>query len=58
MVVLLKKVQFGGDEGIAENEKSTHDCKEVVHKSARMRGDANSWHRRVVTNHPIAISSE
>jgi hypothetical protein len=55
---VLKKVQFGEDEGIAENEKSTHDCKEVVHKSVRMRGDANSWHRRVVTNHRIAISSE
>ena len=55
---MLKEVRFTENEGIAENEKLVDDCKKVVHKNARMRGGADGWHRRVVTNHPMAISSE
>jgi hypothetical protein len=54
---MLKEVQFTGNEGIAENEKLVHDCKKVVHKHAHTRGRGD-WHRRVVINHPIVISSE
>jgi hypothetical protein len=54
---LLKEVRFAENEGIAENEELVHDCKKVVHKHAHTLGRAD-WHRRVVINHPIAISSE
>jgi hypothetical protein len=51
LLFLLKKVR------IAEDEEIVHDWKKVVHKHARTRGRAD-WHRRVVINHPIEISSE
>jgi hypothetical protein len=56
-ILLLKEVRFAENEGIAENEKLVHDCKKVLHKHAHTCGRAD-WHRQVVINHPIAISSE
>jgi hypothetical protein len=54
---VLKQVRIAEDEAIVEDEEIVHDCKKVVHKHARTRGRAD-WHRRVVINHPIKISSE
>jgi hypothetical protein len=55
--LVLKEVRFAENEGIAGDEELVHDCKKVVHKHAHTRGRAD-WHRRVVINHPIAISSD
>jgi hypothetical protein len=54
---MLKEVRFAENEGITGDEELVHDCKKVVHKHAHARGRAD-WHRRVVINHPIVISSE
>jgi hypothetical protein len=55
--LVLKEVRFSENEGIAGDEELVHDCKKVVHKHVHTRRRAD-WHRWVVINHPIVISSE